>query len=214
MYGRCWGFPENVIKGSVTSQSPHKTLLQHNKVVTKRQWATGNTVSCNLNAYSKRRNRHSNLRLGILRGRSPYLRSGVWSRCCTVFVWSSLQDMESESKRLSRKAWLLLGQIRPRAGHASEFVVDTIRRVFLRPRHERELSMVSTPSPVKGRLSTAEGFICGGIAACMAVCQFCRRSPARQLIGFSAGHCVQPFRGRQNTFAAPRRARKRWCQGV
>jgi solute carrier family 25, member 34/35 len=44
--------------------------------------------------------------------------------------------------------------------------------------------MATTSSPVKGRpLSTIESFICGGVAGCIAVRQFCKRSLTCQLIG-------------------------------
>jgi solute carrier family 25 protein 34/35 len=54
--------------------------------------------------------------------------------------------------------------------------------------------MVPTPSPVKGRpISTVESFICGGIAACIAVRQFRKRSLTRQLIGLLQVTVSNPF---------------------
>ncbi len=68
---------------------------------------------------------------------------------------------------------------------------------------------MSAPVPGSKPLSSAEGFICGGTAACVAVRPLPRRpGPVRHASSWFLGDGLEPCGSRENTHAASGRARQ------
>lgn len=69
---------------------------------------------------------------------------------------------------------------------------------------------MSAPAAPSRPLSSIEGFLCGGLAACVAVCLPRLVFPSQDVIpsGRMAGHRVQSSGGREDAHAATRRACK------